>query len=70
MKKWKIHRLYLLTRGRWRVHYGFCPLCGSNPPVPSCIICLGDYEYGVDAVKSKRKDWLRYYERMLQLLSM
>jgi len=33
-------------RGRWRLRFGFCPLCYSSPPNKTCPICAGWYEYG------------------------
>jgi len=44
-------------RGRWRLRFGFCPLCYSSPPNKTCPICAGWYEYGGNLSDAKRDIW-------------
>lgn len=38
--------LWVRLRGSWRLRRGYCPLCNSSPPRPSCPVCEGRHDYG------------------------
>lgn len=51
-------------RGRWRLHFGWCPECNSSPPRLFCPVCQGSHKYGThDENAPLRIDrWRRIWE--------
>lgn len=61
MKRIVMKKKIRLLRGWSRVMMadrGYCPLCGSTPPLRYCIVCHGSYDYGpVKSTELLRQVW-------------
>ena len=45
MAKAYVMKWLWLTRFRWRLHWGFCPLCNSSAPeIDTCLMCFNHRE--------------------------
>lgn len=58
---------WVKLRGNWRLHFGFCPLCNSSPPLKACYVCRGEENVGPLLSPSEEDIWRGRFKEFMEI---